>query len=435
MAIANDGKMGLPMTTALVIGSIIGVGIFMLPVALAPLGMNAVVGWVVSGFGAICLGLPLARLARDGTGIQTAIADTFGPTVGFMVTWAFWVSIWSGFAALAVGAASTISRAIPSFADPVSVALLAVASVTITAIVNMRGARSSGIMAIITVLLRILPLFAVIVLVSLKTTAHNTLQPLWTQPLSVSVIATAAALTLWPITGFENVTTPVGKIRDPARTIPRALLIGVTGVAVLYVMSSTSVMLLLPADQLAHSPAPFADAVVGSWGEVAADLMVLGIAISAFGCIGCGSMAAGELCYSMALKGDLPAALSWTNRRGAPVVAQLVSSGLAILLVLSNTNRSTAALFTFIILVSTVVVLILYVVGGLAIAIRERAFGTRAMVFAGVLFSAYVLYGSGLEACLWGLGLAASALPMRAISRWLSGSSPAVVVSPAVLPE
>jgi APA family basic amino acid/polyamine antiporter len=290
-------------------------------------------------------------------------------------------------------------------------------------------------MAIVTVLLRILPLIAVIVLVSLKGAAHDELQPLWTQPLSVSAIATAAALTLWPITGFENVTTPVGKIRNPERTIPRALLIGVTAVAVLYVMSSTSVMLLLPADQLTHSPAPFADAVVASWGEVAVALMVLGIAISAFGCIGCGSMAAGELCYSMSLKGDLPPALAWTNRRGAPVIAQLVSSALAILLVLSNTSRSTAALFTFIILVSTVVVLILYVVGGLAIAVKERAPGTRAMVLAGVLFSAYVLYGSGLEACLWGLGLAVSALPVRAISRWLSGSSPPVAASPVVLPE
>jgi APA family basic amino acid/polyamine antiporter len=184
-----------------------------------------------------------------------------------------------------------------------------------------------------------------------------------------------------------------------------------------------------------RSPAPFADAAGAWWGETAANLIVLGIAISAFGCIGCTMMASGELCYSMALRGDLPTTLAWTNRRGAPVLAQLVSAGLAVVLVLSNTSRSTAALFTFIILLSTVAVLVLYVVAGLATALNERAIGTRAMVFGGVVFSAYALYGAGLEAGLWGLGLAVAGLPIRAISRWLSGSSPPVAASPAVLPE
>src|SRR4051794_28758829 len=162
MTTRNDARMGLPMTAALVIGSIIGIGIFMLPVALAPLGINAVVGWLVSGCGAICLGLPLARLARRGTRIQAAIGETFGPTVGFMVTWSFWVSSWSGVAAIAVGAASTISRVVPSLSNPMSVALLAAALIIGMAPVNARGARSSGIMAIVTVILRILPLLAVV---------------------------------------------------------------------------------------------------------------------------------------------------------------------------------------------------------------------------------------------------------------------------------
>lgn len=435
MAVRDDEKMGPWMTTALVMGSMIGVAIFMLPVSLASLGMNAVAGWVISCCGAICLGLPLAKLARGGAGIQLAIEETFGRTIGFMVTWAFWVSSWAGVAAIAVGAASTISRVVPPLANPLSVALLSVAFIAMTVPVNARGARASGSMAVLTVLLRILPLIAVILLAAVKATAHEPLQALWTQPLTVSAVASATALTLFALTGFENVSAPVSKVRDSERIIPRALLIGVVAVSGLYLTSSTSVMLLLPADQLARSPAPFADAVGASWGEIATYLMVFGIAISAFGCIGCNAMAAGELCYSMALRGDLPRALAWTNVRGAPVLSQLISAGLAIILVLSNTTRSTAGLFTFIILVSTVAVLILYVVAALATWVRERGLGTRALIFAGIIFGAFAFYGSGIEASLWGLGLAAFALPVRAMSRWLGGSSPPAVASPAVLPE
>jgi APA family basic amino acid/polyamine antiporter len=435
MAEAQAGKMGLWMTTSFVIGSIIGVAIFMLPIALAPLGINAVVGWLVSGCGAVCLGVPLARLTRGGAGIQSAVEGAFGHTVGFMVTWAFWVSLWSGLAAIAVGAASTISRVVPALANPLSVALMSAALIGLTVPVNVRGARASGAMAIVILLLRTIPLAAVVIIVVVKAAALKPLQPLWTKPVTMSSAATATALTLFAFTGFENVSAPVGKIRDSHRIIPSALLIALTTVALVYLTTSTSVMLLLPPERLAHSPAPFADAVAASWGEVSAYVIVAGIAISAFGCIGCGSMAAGELCYSMALNGDLPKALAWTNSRGAPVLGQAISAALAIVLVLSNASRSTAGLFAFIVLVSTVAVLMLYVVAALAIASRDRALGTRTLAFAGIIFGVFAFYGSGLEASLWGVGLAMSALPICAIWRWRGGSPHSAATIPTGPPE
>jgi basic amino acid/polyamine antiporter, APA family len=427
MAAPDDGKMGLPMTTAFVIGNIVGVAIFMLPVALAPLGINAIIGWLISSVGAICLGLPLAKLARGGAGIQAAVEETFGTMVGLVVTWAFWVSSWAGLAAIAVGAASAISPVIPVLANPWNVALLSAILIGLTASVNTRGARASGAMAIVIALLRILPLSAVVILVAVKASAHESLQPLWAQPITLSSVAAGTALTLYAFVGFESVTAPVGKIRDPNRVIPSALVLGLTTVTFFYLTTSTSVMLLLPADQLVRSPAPFADAVGASWGEMAATLMVIGIAMSAFGCIGCTAMQGGELCYSMALRGDIPKALAWTNSRGAPVLSQLISAGLAIILVLSNASRSTAGLYTFIILLAEVAVLILYVVAALAMWVRERSLASRTLVLIGIFFAAFAFYGSGLEASLWGLGLAASALPVRAISRWLSASSRDIV--------
>jgi APA family basic amino acid/polyamine antiporter len=334
-----------------------------------------------------------------------------------------------------LGAASTISRVLTFLANPSSVVLLSAAFIALTIPINARGARASGAMAIVIALLRIAPLAAVVLVVAAKASLHRPLQALWTQPITMSAVATATALTLYAFTGFENASAPVGKIREPERVIPRAMLIGLTIVAIVYLATSTSVMLLLPADQLAKSPAPFADAVSDVLGQPGVYLIVTGIAISAFGCIGCGSMTAGELCYAMAIRGDLPKALARTNARGTPVFSQVISAGLAILLVFSNASRSTAGLFTFIVLLSTVAVLILYVTAALVVVVTEGKPGMRLLAIAGILISAYAFYGSGLEACLWGLGLAAFALPVRLITRWLSGSSRPAAAIPVAPPE
>src|SRR3954470_5351761 len=110
---------GISMTTALVIGTIIGSGIFLLPVSLAPLGANVLIGWLVSGVGVLCIVFALAQLSRlGGDGIQANVEREFGPTVAFLVAWAFWVSNWAARASGAVGAASALSFAGPQFGGP-----------------------------------------------------------------------------------------------------------------------------------------------------------------------------------------------------------------------------------------------------------------------------------------------------------------------------
>ena len=86
MADSEDGKMGIWMTTALVVGTIIGAAIFMLPVSLAPLGRNALIGWVVSGVGVLCIAFALARISRlggDGELARTALARRNAQELGY----------------------------------------------------------------------------------------------------------------------------------------------------------------------------------------------------------------------------------------------------------------------------------------------------------------------------------------------------------------
>src|SRR3954453_24042141 len=163
MGAPADGRIGIWMTSALVVGTIIGSGIFMLPVSLAPLGANAIAAWVLSGIGALSIAFALARLSRlGGEGIQANIERQLGRHVAFLVAWSFWASNWTAQAAVAIAGASALSWVSPSFAGPGFVLPIAIGSVVLLTAVNAMGPRASGGMSILTVAINLLPLFAVI---------------------------------------------------------------------------------------------------------------------------------------------------------------------------------------------------------------------------------------------------------------------------------
>jgi APA family basic amino acid/polyamine antiporter len=412
---------GIWMTTALVIGTIIGSGIFLLPVSLAPLGRNALIGWLVSGVGVLCIVFALARLSRlGGDGIQANIEREFGPTVAFLVAWAFWVSNWVAQASVAVGAASALSFAGPQFGGPDLIVPVAIGCVVLLTAVNAIGVRAAGGLSVVTVAIKVLPLLAVIWLFLQRGVSGESYEPLPPLPITFANVAAATALTFFALTGFEGATTPVGKVRDPARTIPRALFVGTAFVVILYLLAGTGIQMLLPANVVATSPAPFADALVSSWGHGVASFAALAIAISAFGCLNGLILGTGELGYAMALRGDLPSVMAKTRGINTPVVAQVVGSGLTILLLLANSSRATANLFTFIILLSTAAIIVLYFTSALAAWKLSPTAGARAVIAIGLLFIAFATFGIGLEAGLWCLVLLAVGLAIRTVMRRLN---------------
>ena len=435
-----DGKMGFWMTSALVVGTIIGAGIFMLPVSLAPLGANALIGWVVSGVGAVCIAFALAQFSRfGGEGIQANIEREFGPTVGFLVTWAFWFSNWVAQASVAVAAGSTLSFIGPWFGGG-SVIPVAIGCVVVLTAINALGVRASGGLSIATVAIKVLPLLAVVWLFLDRGVSGGHYEPLAPARVDFSNLSTATALTFFALTGFENATAPVSKVRNPHRTLTRALLGGTAFAAFVFLAAGTSIQMLLPAHVVATSSAPFAAAIASDWGRGAASLAALAITVSAIGCLNCLLLGTGELGYSMALRGDLPAVMARTRGANTPVVSQSVAAGLTVLLLLANGGRGTAALYTFVVLLSTAGVIVLYVVGVLAAFKSTPTIGGRAIILVALLFSVFALYGTGLEADLWCLVLLLVGLAVRAVvrhlsSRSLNGSSPPLEASPTALPE
>jgi APA family basic amino acid/polyamine antiporter len=392
------------MTLALVIGGVIGSGIFYLPIALAPLGGSVPIGWLISGIGIMAMAYCASRIVSpDGGGLQAYVENELGPGVGFIVTWMTWCSTWVGIPAVALAASAALGTAFPLVARHLVV--MSFLFTTLFALINLRGIRATGEVAIVTVLVKILPLAAVIAIAAILGAGGGPVHPINVPPPTFGNIATASALCLFALTGFEFAMSPVGKIREPEKNLARALLFGLAGIAVLYMLVTLSLSLIMPNSAIAKSIAPFPDAIGTYWGGTAALLAAAAMGISALGTLNAALLAVGEMLYSMALRRDMPAIFDRTNRFNAPWVAQLAGVTLGFILLGLNAAKGTTQLFTFITLLAADAVLYLYSAAAIAAVIKDRKPLTTVAAVIGLVFVLYAFYGSGREAFLLSLVL------------------------------
>lgn len=430
MNAASDRQLGFWMCLALVVGNMIGSGIFLLPANLASYGLNAIIGWAITIGGAMCLATVFAELAKampDATGPYDYVSRSLGEPPAFFVMWSYWISTWVTNAAISIAAVSYLSSLAPAaFASPAVPALAAVGFVVLFTIVACTGARVSGSVQIVTSVLKVLPLIAAMV-IALMVFGHGD-QPAKFAPMPVSSagVAATAALTLWAMLGFECATVPASRVRDPQRNIPRATLIGTLTVGLIYLAASSAVFLLLPADIAAKSAAPFADLVGSFWGPGAATAVVFFAAISCLGALNGWVLLQGEIPLALARRGVFPAWFGKVNGRGMPVQAQIAGSVLSTALIAANYTKGLTELFAFMALLATVATLVLYFLAGIS-ALRMMGRGQLKrgalllITLVGTGYALWTFYGAGMEATLWGFALLATGIPvylvMRASSR------------------
>src|ERR1700761_3844467 len=147
---------------ALVIGNIIGSGIFVLPAALAPFGAASLLGWGVTLCGALALAQVFAWLARsipNHGGPYAYARQAFGDGIGFVVAWSYWVCTWAANAAIAVAFAGSLGALWPEAAStPLRGALCALGALWICTGITLAGVREAGRVAVVTTLLKLVPL-------------------------------------------------------------------------------------------------------------------------------------------------------------------------------------------------------------------------------------------------------------------------------------
>ena len=277
------------MAVALVMGNMIGSGVFLLPSSLAPFGGVSLIGWIVSAAGAVLLALVFVRLARFNPAAGGPYAYTrqaFGDLAGFLVAWGYWISVWSSMAALAVAFVGYLDPFIPSLVRaPIPAALIAVAALWLLTGVNVWGVRTAAGVQLVTTVLKILPLVVVGVAGFFAFhPSHFAIADTSVSGLAKGITSTAT-LTLWAFLGLECATIAAGTIRNPERTVPRATLVGTLLTAVIYIVCTVGVMGVLDPALLARSTAPFADAARTLAGDRAAAFIALGAATACFGAL------------------------------------------------------------------------------------------------------------------------------------------------------
>ncbi|MXP15667.1 amino acid permease [Altererythrobacter confluentis] len=407
-------KLGLFAAIALVMGNMIGSGVFLLPASLAPFGWNAVAAWIATISGALVLAYVLARLTKafpEAGGPTGFVQEAFGSVAAFLIGWVFLVSIWTGVVTIAVAAISYLSSMVPGIADaPLRPAILAAITVWLLTLLNLRGVKAAGNFQVVTVLIKIIPLVVVIIIAAaLLGGGTGEIAPFKPETISLTAINGAAALTLWALLGFECASVATARVENAPVNVPRATMWGTALTGLLYLLVCSAIALMLPAEIASRSPAPFATFVERYWAPGPAALIAVFAVVSCVGALNGWMIMVGELPRTMAEKGMLPAWFGVTDSNGTPRRALLVSAVIATVLVMMNASRTMQELFEFLLLLSTSANLWLYLACAMA-AVRLKV--ALPFAFVGIAYSLWTLWGAGLDASGLSLVLMLAGLPL-----------------------
>jgi APA family basic amino acid/polyamine antiporter len=410
----NTRPFGFWTATAMVVGGMIGAGIFVLPAQLATYGATGGAGWIAAIAGAVVTAWVFSRLfaARpEATGAMDVVAAGVGALPAMLVAWSYWVSVWCANAVLALTASQYLTQFWPWLGSSTLASVLAaLAMLWALTLYNLLGARDVGRLQVVTVALKLLPLVAVALILAGLAFAHPgrfTAHP--HAGFEAVRLTPALGLAFFALVGFECAGVAAERVRDPGRNIPLATMAGVAVTGALYLLVSTGIVYALPEQALANSGAPIAMFVGEFWGS-AAGLITAGFAmISALGCLNGYLLLVGEVPLGMARAGLLPRWMGRTSRRDVPVTMIVVGSVLASILILSNVSRSLAGLMTFMLNITAAVTIWLYIGACVSAWVQRVARPWAALGFA---FAIWVLIGQGMEAVGWSVVLMVTAVPL-----------------------
>lgn len=405
----EDERLGLKAATALIVGSIVGVGIFNLPTALAGFGPISLVSMGLTTVGAIALAMLFGSLSRrlpaDG-GPYAYARVAFGNRAGFANAWSYWIGAWAGNAAIAVGWVLYVEVFINRGHLKGWSILLVLFALWLPALVNLSGLKNMGAVQVATSVLKFgaLAFMSVVGLFSIKTANFSPVNV--SGEGALSAIGGGMAIALFSYLGVETAAVAAGKVRDPDRNVARATLLGTGATAVVYLLSLIAVFGILPSATLAEADAPFSEAVNAVfggtfWGYVMAAVVV----VSGLGALNGWTMIAGEMPRAAAQDGLFPARFAELNRRGVPAFGIIVSTALAsVAMIINYLGSSGVTVFTTLVLMTGITAAIPFLFSALAqlkwrLADRRRtetARLARDLVVAGlaVIFSALFVWYS-----------------------------------------
>ncbi|MEO8138037.1 MAG: amino acid permease [Gemmatimonadota bacterium] len=354
-------RLGLWSAVAVLIGSTIGSGIFRTPASVAqrvddvPLFLFA---WVIGGVVAVCGALTYAELAaafpRSG-GIYVFLRQAFGPLPAFLFGWAELLIIRPGaYGAIGITASAYALRTVGL--DPAAQLaglpfrgdqLLGACFIILVGSVNYFGIKRGAVIQNLSTIFKVAALAALVIL-GFAMGKGMGMGPMLAQRAEVAVSPFLLAMVsiLWAYDGWADLAFVGGEVKDPQRTLPRALIIGTSVVVLLYLSANLIYLYLIPIEQMKQAELVAADVAQLLIGPTGIVVVSAAVAVSTFGTLNGSMMTAPRIFFAMADDGLFPKAIAKVDPvTGAPTAAILLAAVMGVIFILIKTFTELADQF------------------------------------------------------------------------------------------
>jgi arginine:agmatine antiporter len=317
------------------------------------------------------LGLTFAKLGElspQQGGPYAYARDFLGPYAGFQTNYVYWFGNWIGNIAIAVAAIGYLAELIPAITDPPASVIATAILIWLLTFTNILGPRVVGALETWTMALALIPIIGIALFGWLWFDSATFLSG-WnvSGESDTHAVARAASMALWAYMGIESAVVSAGVIENPKRNIPLATLIGLALAAVVYVLSSSVLMGILPNDELRTSSAPFAEAARIAVGAPGAILISLCAVLKSIGSLGGWMLLVGQSAKAAADDGMFPRIFARLNANGVPGVGLVIVAVLMTIVLFATMSPTLAEQFNHIVDLAVMLIIVPYVYSTVAV--------------------------------------------------------------------
>lgn len=429
---AQKKKMSLFVATALVVGNMVGSGIFMLPNTLAhAAGPGSIIlSWFITGIGSIFLATSFARLGsvipKTGGPYEYG-KEAFGDFIGFSNAWLYWNGSWIGNAAVIIAVASYAGAIFPIIETNKIIGFLVCSGILwIVTFLNIKGVELAGKIGSGITVFKMLVLLIFIIVAGMNFDVAN-ITPMFPQGKGIETLPAAATITLWAFVGLETASVTGGEIENPEKNIYKSTIYGILIACIFYIVISFVAMGAMSQQQLMVSEAPISDIFAKIYGSKIVVLLNASIVIGIFGTALGWILSSARIAYAAGEDKTFPKFFAKKHKKyGTPHVALIVSSLLTNVVLFMNFSKGFAGALTVITLLATLSYLPIYgitAISDIIVLSRNKALTSRTILkksiipMLGFIYAMWTIYGSGAETVMYGFLLMMLGCPVYAYLR------------------
>ncbi len=412
----DQKKMTVTQLTLIVAVNMMGSGIIMLPANMAQVGAISLLSWLVTAVGSMAIAYGFAQAGvfdRKAGGMPAYAEQAHGRSGSFVLSYLYYISLAIANVAIAISALGYLTPFFPALsATPLATMFGVIGLIWITTLANFGGPKITGKIGSITVWGVIIPV-AGLSIVGWFWFSADTFKEAWNpQGLSIAEgLGSSITLTLWAFLGMESAAQSAGAVENPRKNVPLACMLGTAGAAVIYILSTSVIMGIVPNSELANSTGPFGLVYAQMFNPMVGNIIM---ALAAMACVG--SLLGWQFTISQTGKlaaddGMFPKFLGKVNKMGAPVIGMILIGIVQTIFAFSTVSPSLSEQFNVLVDLSVVTNVIPYIMAltGLMVLMKKANvepsiyMRNSIVVVIAVLYSTYALYASGAKSVVGGV--------------------------------